>query len=180
MIRTLTTTLSALAVGAVAATGTVLLVQDDEPADTAVLSVAEADDPTESPDDQGDAEDGAEEGTDDEASPDCGPWRGLPGGFPGGFPGGWGDGELPDWVEDRIDEALGELPAELRQDIEDARDIQVDEQRRQAFEDIRNRALAGDYGAEVQEQAEQLQEAFGDWKEWRGDRPGGPWGGHDG
>lgn len=162
MFSTFTTSLSALAFAAVAATGTAVVLDDDEPTDTDTVAVAQ---------DGQDGQDDSKEPSDD-AKGDCGPAD--------VFPGGFGDGDLPAWVEDRIDEALAELPAELRKDIEEARDLQGDDERLAALEDIRDRALAGDYGAEVQEQAEGLQDAFGAWSEWRGERPGGPWGGHGG
>ncbi len=60
-------------------------------------------------------------------------------------------------LRDRWESRPG-LPDELRQDLEDAWDIQDADQRRDALDDIRDRVLAGDYGAEVKERAERLRD----------------------
>ena len=86
---------------------------------------------------------------------DCGPRGGWGGG------GGWGSGEAPGWVQDH----LADLPAELRADLRAAFELTDRAERRDALKAVRDKALAGDYGAEAQERAEEL-----------GSR--GPWGGH--
>ncbi|GAA4369475.1 hypothetical protein [Agromyces bauzanensis] len=58
-----------------------------------------------------------------------------------------------------LDARLGELPAELQADIEALREAEPEERRALARE-LRDGVLAGEYGSELQEKAEELRELF--------------------
>lgn len=73
--------------------------------------------------------------------------------------GGYGDRvqQFAERRDERRAEVLRRLPAELRQDLREARRLPADQQAA-AYAAIRDRALAGDYGDRVQQGAERVKE----------------------
>lgn len=73
--------------------------------------------------------------------------------------GGYGDRvqHFAERRDERRAEILKRLPAELRQDLREARRLPIDE-RAAAYAEISDQALAGDYGERVQQGAERIQE----------------------
>jgi hypothetical protein len=94
---------------------------------------------------------------------------------------GAGPGEQPDTAGQTVPVTVEQagatgdaerLPEELRADLEALRDLPA-EQRRAAAEDMRDSALAGEYGEDAQQRAERLSERAERLAERRDGRPWG-------
>ncbi len=79
--------------------------------------------------------------------------------------------ELAQQLAEKRDDYLDRLPAELRADLQELRELSPAE-RREAMQEIWEAAKAGDYGAEAQELAEKLAERRAEHRQHRQERCG--------